>query len=408
MAVDDPKKYKISFLGEFTDKSMEAEYLEDSLNLSAKITSYIALVFGFILGLFFLQSYISNAEYFLVLDVVLVRLFFILVSILVYITTKQIKSHRHLVYIITLYQASMVFTYLFTLKQIDSLNYFSVIGLIVITLAIYLLPNKIVLSQTVTVIFSILFFLYPVHKLEGLQDREFHRIIAYQIILILYCNINHCWNEINKRKIFAANKELLDLSAKDPLTGIYNRAKLDDEISRWISFSERYGNSISLILFDIDDFKGVNDKYGHLAGDNVIKKVAETINNAVRKTDIFARWGGDEFVLLLPNTDLMQALNMAERIKLCISNTSFEPDINISCSFGVATYEKNDTKESLLRKVDDLLLQAKANGKNRMAMYQEPLFQNRKAEKAFRENQERVLKIKEIITIDREGYHENN
>lgn len=390
MAVDDPKKYKISFLGEFTDKSMEAEYLEDSLNLSAKITSYIALVFGFILGLFFLQSYISNAEYFLVLDVVLVRLFFILVSILVYITTKQIKSHRHLVYIITLYQASMVFTYLFTLKQIDSLNYFSVIGLIVITLAIYLLPNKIVLSQTVTVIFSILFFLYPVHKLEGLQDREFHRIIAYQIILILYCNINHCWNEINKRKIFAANKELLDLSAKDPL------------------ISERYGNSISLILFDIDDFKGVNDKYGHLAGDNVIKKVAETINNAVRKTDIFARWGGDEFVLLLPNTDLMQALNMAERIKLCISNTSFEPDINISCSFGVATYEKNDTKESLLRKVDDLLLQAKANGKNRMAMYQEPLFQNRKAEKAFRENQERVLKIKEIITIDREGYHENN
>ena len=368
MSMNDKKKYKISLLGEFTDKSMEAEFLDDSLSVSSKITSYIALVFGFILGLFLFDGFFFDERSHLFFNIVFVRLFFIFVSIIVFLITKKVKKHKDLIYIITLYQACMVFCYLFTLKQLDSLNYFSFIGLMVITLAIYLLPNKIILSQIITIAFSILFFIHSVEKVEGLRVNEFYRIIAYQIILLVYCNINYCWTETNKRKKFTANRELLDLSAKDPLTGIYNRAKFDDEIKRWTSFSERYGNSFSLILFDIDDFKGINDNYGHLVGDVVIKKVAATINKSIRDTDIFARWGGDEFVLLLPNTDIQQAEEMAERMREYIRNISYEPDIKITCSFGVAAYDKNDTIQSLLRKADKLLLLAKESGKDMVAV----------------------------------------
>ncbi|HOT22475.1 MAG TPA: GGDEF domain-containing protein, partial [Sedimentibacter sp.] len=109
-----------------------------------------------------------------------------------------------------------------------------------------------------------------------------------------------------------------------------------------------------------------NDKYGHLAGDSVAIKIAETISKSIRDTDIFARWGGDEFVLLLPNTDVQEAENMAERMRECISNNLCDPISNITCSFGVAAYEKNDTTQSLLNKADKLLLQAKASGKDRV------------------------------------------
>lgn len=366
MSRNEKKKYTISLLGEFIDKSMEDEFLEDNLCLSSKITSYISLVFGFILGLFLLSSFFSKEKPPLFFNIVFIRLLFIIVSIIVFFVSKKTKKPRNLIYIITLYQAAMVLTYLFTLKQLDSLNYFSFIGLMVITLAIYLLPNKIILSQIITIVFSILFFLYPLHKIENITDSEFYRIIAYQVILLLYCNINYYCTETSKRKKFVANKELLNLSAKDPLTGIYNRTKFDDEINKWISFSERYGNTFSLIIFDIDDFKGINDNYGHLVGDSVIKRICETISKSIRDTDIFARWGGDEFVLLLPNTDIQQAKEMAERMRKNICNNSYELDIKITCSFGVASYMKNDTKQSLLRKADNLLLHAKESGKDRV------------------------------------------
>jgi two-component system cell cycle response regulator len=366
MYSNDKKKYKISLFGEFTNKSMEDEFLEDSLSGSSKITSYIALVFGFILGLFLVNGYIVYERDLSFFNIILIRLLFISSSITVFLVAKKVKKHGNLIYIITLYQAIMALCYLFTLKQLDSLNYFSVIGLMVIALAIYLLPNKIIFSQIITIAFSILFFIYSCQKIEGLEVQDFYRIIAYQVILLIYCNINYCWTETIKRKKFVANKELLDISSKDPLTGIYNRTKFDDEMDKWISYSERYGNSFSLVLFDIDDFKGINDKYGHLAGDRVVKNIAATINKSIRDTDIFARWGGDEFVLLLPNTDIRHAEEMAERMRVNIYNNVYEPVNNITCSFGVATYEKNDTTQSLLRKADNLLLQAKANGKDRV------------------------------------------
>lgn len=364
--MDKIENYKISLFGEFTNKSLENEFLADSRSNSAKATAYIALVFGLILILFLVSDYFTVERSSAFLNIALIRILFVFISIAVFFLARQTTQHTHLIYLITMYQAIMAIFYLLTLKKLAALNYFSVFALMVISLAIYLLPNKIMFSQATTVIFSILFFLYPAQKIEDLQLYVFYRMIAYQIILLIYCNIKNCSTEIYKRKIFVANRELLALSVKDPLTGVYNRNKFDDEINKWINISEGYGNFLSLIVFDIDDFKKTNDQHGHLVGDSVIKNIVATINKLIRNTDVFARWGGDEFVILLPNTNLRQAEKMAERMKICISNDFYQPAINITCSFGVATYEKGDTTQSLLNKADDLLLQAKISGKDRV------------------------------------------
>ena len=270
--------------------------------------------------LFLVNGYIVDERTPYFLNIILIRMLVVIISVIIFTVAKKIKEYRNFIYLITFYQAVMVVYYIFVLTQYNPLSYFSVLGLMVITLAIYILPNKIIISQIISIILSILFFIYPIKKIEGLEEYEFYKIIVYQIILLIYCNVNIYWTEFNKRKKFAANSELMDLSVKDPLTGIYNRLKFDDDINKWINLSERYGNPFSIILFDIDGFKDINDKYGHLAGDSVAIKIAETISKSIRDTDIFARWGGDEFVLLLPNTDVQEAENMAERMRECISN----------------------------------------------------------------------------------------
>lgn len=365
--MDWTKDYRIAWFGEFIDKRLEDEYLAESLDASRKITAYIALVFGSILALFLVQSYITEGETVLFTRITLIRLPFIIVSMVMFYTARNITKHKNLVWMISSYQAMMAITYLLTLKQYDSLNFFSIIGFLIVTLAMYLLPNKTVFSQFISLIFSFLFFLYPTRKLEGLQSYVFFRSVAYQAIMLMYCNINNCWTERVKRKAFIANRELLDLSSKDSLTGIYNRKKFDDALDQWISFSQRYNHPLALILFDIDDFKQVNDKHGHIVGDRVLQEISDNVKQSIREADIFARWGGDEFAILLPNTDLKQAEKLAERIKSNIAkhNPLTDPK-KITCSFGVAEYAPNDTKQSLLRKTDDLLLKAKTGGKDKV------------------------------------------
>lgn len=357
----------ISLFGEFRDQALEAEFLQDSLSGSRRITAYIALLFGTILGFFVVHSYLTEAGTALFARTAPLRLAFILVSIVVFFWARSITTPKHLVLIITFYQAVICLIYLLTLQCYTSLNYFSVIALMVITLALFLLPNRAILSQLISILFSILFFAFPIRKLAGLQSSELYRIMAYQAILLIYCSINYCWAEANKRRTFLANRELLDLSTKDPLTGIYNRKKFDDCLDEWIPYAKRYHQPLSVILFDLDNFKGINDSYGHMVGDRVLKDLAAVVRQAIRQPDIFARWGGDEFVLLLPNTDLEQAHVLAERLRTTIAgaNPGGTPE-EITCSFGVAQLEEGDSKQSLLSRVDDVLLGAKAKGKDRV------------------------------------------
>ena len=154
------------------------------------------------------------------------------------------------------------------------------------------------------------------------------------------------------------------MSYTDPLTGGYNRAKFDQELTKWMEYSNRYGTPLSIVIFDLDNFKMINDRHGHLSGDTVMQEIVGIIKAVVRKQDVFARWGGDEFAILLPCTEAVHAIKLTKRLRILIEEYSFSIKEKVTCSFGLGTMEYNETADDFLRRADRFLYKAKESGKN--------------------------------------------
>ncbi len=152
----------------------------------------------------------------------------------------------------------------------------------------------------------------------------------------------------------------------DNLTAIYNRNKLEEFFQAEMIRAKRYKRNLSLAILDIDHFKKVNDTYGHLAGDEVLIALAQRVSKKSRETDIFARWGGEEFVLLMPETSTQEAMEMCEHLRHEITLLNHPTVGKISCSFGISQVNEDDTKESVFKRCDDALYKAKNNGRNRV------------------------------------------
>ena len=162
--------------------------------------------------------------------------------------------------------------------------------------------------------------------------------------------------------------KLMASSTTDPLTGIRNRRFLDDEIERRLAQLRRQGTTVSLLMIDVDHFKHLNDMHGHLAGDATLRNLARLLDFTLRDMDLLTRYGGEEFVAVLPGTDLHHARFAAERIRLAIEQTQvrFEgKEIVVTISVGVTEASPTDTPESLLNRADRALYDAKKAGRNR-------------------------------------------
>ncbi len=145
----------------------------------------------------------------------------------------------------------------------------------------------------------------------------------------------------------------------DPLTGVSNRRALDDTLASQFAMMTRYENIFSLVIYDIDHFKQVNDEHGHLQGDRILQNVARLLDESVRETDIVVRYGGEEFVVVMPETDLQGASVFAERMRAWIAE-----EMPVTVSGGVSAALDGDTAESLLARADAALYSAKTAGRN--------------------------------------------
>lgn len=152
----------------------------------------------------------------------------------------------------------------------------------------------------------------------------------------------------------------------DPLTQIPNRFHFTMVFDHIIQVAKRGEKPLSIVFFDIDHFKDVNDRYGHLVGDTVLKEIATMVSQRIRRSDIVARWGGEEFVLLLPDTDLDEAVRVADMLKNGLNDKDFDHIGNITCSFGVAVLEANEDAQHFLSRADQLLYEAKNTGRNKV------------------------------------------
>jgi two-component system, cell cycle response regulator len=159
------------------------------------------------------------------------------------------------------------------------------------------------------------------------------------------------------------------LNTTDGLTGAANRRQFDEALKREVSRSSRHARPLSLLVFDLDNFKALNDTHGHLAGDSVLKLFAQTIAPTVRSEDLFARFGGEEFVLLAPEMTAAQSTLLAERLRKSVEALRFEFDaqtLNVTVSIGVAELKPPETKEDFVKRADANMYAAKAAGKNRV------------------------------------------
>lgn len=166
---------------------------------------------------------------------------------------------------------------------------------------------------------------------------------------------------------YLLNKEIQNMSYYDKLTGVLNRNKLYESIERDIKLNERYNQEFSLLIFDIDNFKKINDKYGHLMGDRVIKEIADLVQSNIRSTDLLFRFGGDEFVVLLSNTEIAEGKVVSEKIRQRISDYEYPEEVKgkTTISIGLTEYNTNESVQELLNRADKLLYKAKEQGRNR-------------------------------------------
>lgn len=162
------------------------------------------------------------------------------------------------------------------------------------------------------------------------------------------------------------NMKLEEISATDSLTKLKNRSKLDEEIQEELDKAERYGKTFSVVLADIDHFKNINDEHGHDFGDQVLVEFAGVIRQNVRKVDIVGRWGGEEFMMILPETDMENAIIAAEKMRRVVEEHDFSIVNKLTASFGVTSYREGDGVKEVFNRVDKRLYRAKEHGRNRV------------------------------------------
>ena len=179
-------------------------------------------------------------------------------------------------------------------------------------------------------------------------------------------------SEANKRlqrlndELKLKNERLQEISVTDSLTNLFNHRHIIERLQEHVSASERYQRDLSVMMLDIDFFKQVNDNFGHPYGDVVLEKISTTMREVIRAVDIPGRYGGEEFLVVMPETDLDEAIGIAERVRESIEALSWDKPITLTISAGVAKWKKGESASDLISRADCLLYEAKNGGRNQV------------------------------------------
>ena len=320
------------------------------------------------------------------ISIILIKFFTGVMLFLLYYHSINKNKHMKLVYTSLLMLSLLIYPLLFIYKSGSS-------GIIPIVIVFHSSMLAIILSKykykifiaihfiSIIIIFVVEYF-YPdvivgyETKIARLIDVGVTLIVISAFTFILNLMIikqyNSSLNKVNNmhKELIDKNKELKRISITDELTGIYNRRFIIERLNDALD-NRNSTKILSVIMFDIDDFKGINDNYGHLAGDKVIKKVCNIIISNIRQEDILGRIGGEEFIILIPNVNGIKAKEKAEKLRLLIEQFEWENNMNVTVSGGIYIKEKNDSTNAILHKVDLCLYKAKANGKNNVQCYKD-------------------------------------
>ncbi|RXK11956.1 hypothetical protein CP965_12320 [Halarcobacter mediterraneus] len=274
-----------------------------------------------------------------------------------------------------------IYKYLITVVSFDDVmeqysKYFNLIVVFTILLFLFLLPliwyfasvivkpvlelkleSKKVKNRKYSKLRKVKSRVFEIQELSNSMLEMGHSIFEYQ---------NKLEQKVKERtkELREKNIELERLSVTDKLTNIYNRIKLDEVILEELNRADRYNEKFGIMIIDVDYFKQVNDTYGHQVGDSTLIEISKLLQGNIRKSDTVGRWGGEEFVIICPHTDLKGLHELANHIREKIAKHSFPVIGNKTASFGITIYKEEDNLEKLINRADEALYKAKENGRN--------------------------------------------
>jgi len=348
---------------------LREEYRDEKLEENYKILKILPLVVMLSSALYLLQYRFfpgveSLSEYkinyiFLFLFAFSVSLIYKLsLPLLLKIKSIGLKEHINRFYFISMF----IFCITLSVFDLQLSTDFSAYAVGLLSLAFLIrekLRNFILLSFGGFVIFNISFYLV------GNNILPINESLPVFVFTILAIYIVYSKGQ-TKIQLFILKHELRESSIKDPLTNLYNRRYMVEFLHKQIAFFKRYETKTSVLILDIDYFKSVNDKLGHGVGDSVLKEISNLIENEIRETDLACRYGGEEFVIILSDSNLKKSRIIAERIRTIIEKYNFESvSWTITVSIGVSESMIGDNEPSILERADKNLYKAKESGRNR-------------------------------------------
>ncbi len=358
---------KLNWMQEFTDKQLEREYTQNAVIGSLKYARFTVFALGILYFLFIFADYFLVSSPQILLLILLNRTLVCLGLFIFYCILHRSRQYHLFYYLYSVGEVVASLAFLGVCRLYEDPNYLvQTLGLIVILMIVFMLPNYWIGRVITAFIIMVGFNLYGLLSFSNIKTSELSAAIVYPLLIIILRAVGSYNNEYHRKMLFLNGKKLEQLSKIDPMTGIYNRATLNVRIDAAIADCSATEDTFTLAIFDIDDFKAINDRFGHLMGDRVLIDIVETVRENLSETDMLFRWGGEEFILLLCGVPLEQAVAMLEGYRLQIEELYYPEGIEVTCSFGVAQYRQGDDLDTLIARADEKLYLAKTGGKNRI------------------------------------------
>lgn len=337
------------------------------LSHSLRGTRYFLLLFAFINLLLLIPDLIAVTGTSTKVLILLIRVVYSAVLILFIYIIRKFKYFETYSLLLSALELTGTAIFLFVLSCYPAPDYFiQSMGMMVILIGVFLFPNKWLNMLSVSVISTLSFFILSFNMIDGISPDQFAAGAFYVVATLILCAL---WAKSTENYRVREYNSLLDLktiSTTDSLTKACNRYQLEQESKKWMVKCRVKNKPLSLAFIDVDNLKAINDIHGHLIGDQVLIEIVTRMRNHLREKDVICRWGGDEFVVLMPEADLQTALHLIEKIRSSVTGDIFPGGVTTSCSFGIAEMEKDSTFPSLLYAADQLMYEGKKKGKNRI------------------------------------------
>jgi len=354
--------------GEFHDHNLERTFFADEIRGMAAYIKPVTIFLGLLYLSFAIPDYFVMTNRQIFLWVLASRLVFLLLCVFLANRLPRVEDQKQFYRLITWAEGFFILLYLLACFLYQPLNLLiQSIGIIVVFCGFFLVPNRLQNLILLSGGLVVLFLAGAIVLTDQARPGELAASAVYLLIIIFLNSLAYLRSNYYRRKQYAISLQLHRLARTDPLTGIDNRQKFNEAFELEVSRARRYRSVFSLILFDIDHFKQINDAFGHPHGDRVLIGIAELVKEDLRATDIFARWGGEEFMLLLPETRLAEATEIAERLRARIEGMESVAACQVTCSFGIVECRQKEPAECLLQRVDDQMYLAKQQGRNQIS-----------------------------------------